>query len=121
MFKISIDINKKYLFFPVKNSAEKRKIWVIKNGNVLYDLDVRLGKDCDYVTWFDVENEIGNTLCFQCEESGVVDLIYQSDALPDNLYREKYRPHYHFTPPCGWVNDPNGLVYENGKFHLFYQ
>lgn len=39
----------------------------------------------------------------------------------DNLYDEKYRPQFHFTPIQGWNNDVNGTVYYDGEYHLFYQ
>lgn len=34
---------------------------------------------------------------------------------------DKFRPKFHFTPKKAWMNDPNGLVYQNGKYHLFFQ
>ena len=37
------------------------------------------------------------------------------------LYTEQYRPQFHFSPATNWCNDPNGLVYNNGTYHLFYQ
>jgi hypothetical protein len=36
-------------------------------------------------------------------------------------YNELYRPRYHFTPAKNWMNDPNGLLYHNGVYHLYYQ
>ena len=47
-------------------------------------------------------------------------LAHFSLAQP-TLKSEEYRPHYHFTPPKNWINDPNGMIYLNGEYHLFYQ
>jgi fructan beta-fructosidase len=43
----------------------------------------------------------------------------QAGALP--LYQEQYRPQVHFTPEQRWMNDPNGMFYYQGEYHLFYQ
>lgn len=39
----------------------------------------------------------------------------------DNFYDEKFRPQFHFSPEEAWMNDPNGMVYFDGEYHLFYQ
>ena len=42
--------------------------------------------------------------------------------MPDDiLYAETHRPQFHFTPKSNWTNDPNGLVYYRGEYHLFFQ
>lgn len=49
---------------------------------------------------------------------GVKDMINISYT---DFYKDKYRPQFHFTPPRYWMNDPNGMVYYEGEYHLFYQ
>ncbi len=42
-------------------------------------------------------------------------------AIPTSYYQERYRPQFHFSPAVNWSNDPNGLVYYDGEYHIFYQ
>ena len=48
-------------------------------------------------------------------------LIQKKVTAQEKLYQEKYRPQFHFSPKINWTNDPNGLVYVKGVYHLFYQ
>ncbi|MFJ8104813.1 GH32 C-terminal domain-containing protein [Streptomyces sp. NPDC096132] len=48
-------------------------------------------------------------------------LVAASPAMADTAYHEQYRPQFHFTPAQNWMNDPNGLIYYKGRYHLFFQ
>ncbi len=43
------------------------------------------------------------------------------DTVLTGYYKEAFRPQFHFTPEENWMNDPNGMVYLDGEYHLFYQ
>jgi fructan beta-fructosidase len=48
-------------------------------------------------------------------------VLTASPATADTLYHEQYRPQVHFSPTQNWMNDPNGLIWYKGQYHLFFQ
>jgi fructan beta-fructosidase len=51
----------------------------------------------------------------------LITLNLNAQNLMDSVYNEPYRPQIHFSPKEKWMNDPNGMVYYNGLYHLFFQ
>nr|WP_260115473.1 hypothetical protein [Paenibacillus sp. YPD9-1] len=45
----------------------------------------------------------------------------RQEAGKEQLREDHYRLRYHFMPPAGWMNDPNGLIFFKGEYHIFYQ
>lgn len=118
-------IDKNYLNFPIEMNQERMKIQFLLEGLPLTYSDVRVSNDnIDYWVFKDVTSYKGKTikLIFEKDAKGI-NQIYQSDTINDgdSLYQEYNRPQFHFTTKRGWINDPNGLVYYDGEYHLFYQ
>ncbi|MFT6811376.1 MAG: fructan beta-fructosidase [Saprospiraceae bacterium] len=61
---------------------------------------------------------LGVVLMTGCDKNGDAPI---SDNELASTYRETHRLQFHFSPPANWMNDPNGMVYYEGEYHLFYQ
>lgn len=121
-------VDKKYLHIPVK--AGEPKVWVslYVNDRFQYDFEVELASSApDYFATVEIGKWKGEELVVTAENvpSGATwrEWVNVSDAMSDEetVYTEKYRPQFHFSPRRGWVNDPNGLIYYKGVYHLFFQ
>ncbi len=119
---------KRYLNLPVRNGARKRWVSLIVDGKTVRDFDIELAdKTVDFWVVLDLTPFKGKTATLRVgamrQGSKAMEVIHQADAIKDaeDLYREKYRPQFHFSSQRGWNNDSNGLVYYKGEYHLFYQ
>lgn len=123
--QLEIPIQKNYLNIPVELNTERQKVYFLEGKDTLTYSVIRVasGKP-DYWVFKDVANLKGKTLKlkFSSKVEGI-NKIYQSDKFEgqDSLYKESARPQFHFSTRKGWINDPNGLVYYKGEYHLFYQ
>lgn len=124
----SLKINSKYLTIPNDPKGITCVITLMLDSKVWRVFDITLGSgDSGFMTWTDVSEVMGKEIdiYIDVDEKGEIPhfAISQSDSLPinDSLYKEELRPQIHFSAMRGWINDPNGLVYENGRYHMFYQ
>jgi fructan beta-fructosidase len=122
-----LTVEKVYLHLPVKNGAPKRRMKFEVDGKMVREFEIELAEDKpDWLAFVDVSKFGGKKLTISTvlpAESKALDGIVASDDVPDpkTLYEEKLRPRFHFTSRRGWLNDPNGLVYDGARWHLFYQ
>ncbi len=119
---MEIKIQKRFLVFPVRSLAEERELQFSENGETVYRLKMKPDtKNPDFYAYIDVERFRGKTLELTCTPKTPLSFTEKDTMEIPDLYREPMRPQVHFTPKNGWLNDPNGLIYENGIYHLFYQ
>ena len=122
--------DKKYVLLPVQETEEIAAIAVLDSRNEMVQrINVKLAIDrVDYLVPYELKGarlldvefhgdrrQKGAVSEFVCWKE-----IKFSDSF-DTANREKFRPIYHHTPVYGWMNDPNGMFYKDGVWHLYYQ
>ena len=118
--KITIESN--YLIFPVGTVSAPKELIFSDGTDVVYNIVVKLDNYApDFYAYIDVKRFKGKTLDLSVEPE--MELIFKEcDTIDvENLYHEPTRPQIHFTAKNGWLNDPNGLIYIDGTYHMFFQ
>ena len=127
-----IVVEKRYLVLPIKQTNPRYWVKIEVDGAVEREFEAQLALEgdepasADFSAYVDLNPWVGKTMKFVVEkadeELNFAKLTF-SDVLFDGKpgYDEKYRPQFHFSPRTGWTNDPNGLVYHDGQYELFFQ
>lgn len=114
-------INKKFLWFPVKRGGVEKQISLFLNQKKQQEIKIETADEgLDFYVFLKVEQYIGRELTIEGDFSDKwLKQSRQEDGIP--VYPEGERPHIHYAPTVGWLNDPNGMIFYNGKYHLFHQ
>ena len=123
---VSVTEASRYLLLPVQDDAPEAKVGVISGNTRVGELaNVRLARErVDYYVPFSLEAFMGKDVKIDVLGMPQGSLCWKELKLSDTFdmaNREKYRPLYHHTPAYGWMNDPNGMFYKDGVYHLYFQ
>lgn len=126
---VRLDAARKYLLLPIDESEEMAHVRVVCNNRLITTFNCRLST-----------GKVDYFMPYEIGEGGLFDITFNGnprhaaaiaefacwkrmryvDTL-DMRNKEVYRPLYHHTPTYGWMNDPNGMFYKDGEWHLYYQ
>ena len=120
---VSIESPTHYLLLPIQEEKQQAQVLLDTGHDTDTWMDVRLARNgVDYYVPFALGE--GNTATVKilglAKDALALNLLKLSDTF-NTANTDYYRPSYHFTPAYGWMNDPNGMVYKDGEYHLYYQ
>ena len=111
----------KYLILPIQETSGEAKVRLETGSPADCAMDIRLAMDSvDYYVHFALNGHATVSIRRIGADALCWDSLRLSDTF-DTANRDYYRPVYHHTPLYGWMNDPNGMVYKDGEYHLYYQ
>ena len=120
---IKVENPTKYLLLPIQEEKDEAQVLLDTGSKDDTWMDVRLAQNgSDYYVPFALGK--GKTATVKIlglkKDALALNLMKLSDTF-DTTNTDYYRPSYHFTPLYGWMNDPNGMVYKDGEYHLYFQ
>lgn len=122
MSNFEVTIKNKYIVLPINMHSKEKKICFWEDGDLIWDFDAHIDFTSPrFYTYVNVEHLRGKTLTLSVSPEIDISFTFADAIPPAGYYKEEYRPFVHFTARIGWINDPNGLVYADGVYHMFFQ
>ena len=119
----------KLLLYPVSNGKNKSMLAVRVDGALIHHLEGNLAQTKEQVAWWaylDMAEYVGKTAVLSISPAAAGAGLAMIESSNEErhlrpLYNERMRPQFHHSQKQGWNNDPNGMVYYDGQYHLFWQ
>ena len=125
---ISVKDASKFLLLPVQDNAPEARVITVTTDNMPVGVaaNVRLARErVDYYVPYDISAYEGSNVTVQVLGLPAGARCWKELKLSDTFdtadREKKFRPVYHHTPLYGWMNDPNGMFYKDGTYHLYFQ
>lgn len=123
---VSLNVTAKFLILPVQDDAPESKVCIVKDNEQRGTLmNVRLARErVDSYVPFILSDYKGQQISVDIQGLPADAVCWKELKLADSFdmsNKETFRPVYHHTPAYGWMNDPNGMFYKDGVYHLFFQ
>ena len=122
--ELSFKVKNKYLNLPISQQEQRHRLTFQAKGVDDLSVVARLSADPEYWVFKDLTAYKGKTLTITYDgPEEALAKVYQADTIRDaqKMYHERNRPQFHFTSRRGWLNDPNGCIWHDGLYHLYYQ
>ncbi|MBQ7179659.1 MAG: glycoside hydrolase family 32 protein [Bacteroidaceae bacterium] len=123
--ELTFKVKCRYLNIPVSHQTERHRLTFLSKGVDTLSVEARLAPGSpDYWVFKDLSAYQGRSLRLVYDgPAEALSRIFQADTIMGQsaMYHEPNRPQFHFTTRRGWINDPNGLVWYDGEYHLYYQ
>lgn len=124
---VVLDSVKKFLLLPIQDNAPEGKVNIVINNEVQWaqSMNVRLAREkVDSYVPVDLSAYAGQHVSIDIAGMPASSLCWKELKMSDSFdmtNKETFRPVYHHTPAYGWMNDPNGMFYKDGVYHLYFQ